>query len=135
MHLRRWCRKPVYLPSAVALLAGDSRAVVLADGRVVAHTEEHRAHREDEQVSKQGSASSTGSIISCSAQLCCMAMCCMLCTTVVASLHGCAAALAQLTKQLLCRGICAWLQPCACGEAAVLMHASNSFIAVVYAMY
>ncbi|WIA28603.1 hypothetical protein OEZ86_011143 [Tetradesmus obliquus] len=29
--------------------AGDSRAVVLAGGRVVAHTEEHRAHREDEQ--------------------------------------------------------------------------------------
>jgi serine/threonine protein phosphatase PrpC len=33
-------------------LAGDSRAVVMADGQVVAHTEEHRAEREDEQVSR-----------------------------------------------------------------------------------
>lgn len=37
--------------------------MVLAGGRVVAHTEEHRAHREDEQVSRQGSSSSAGSSI------------------------------------------------------------------------
>jgi serine/threonine protein phosphatase PrpC len=41
------------------LLAGDSRAVVMADGQVVAHTEEHRAEREDEQVSRHGCCSNS----------------------------------------------------------------------------
>jgi serine/threonine protein phosphatase PrpC len=43
------------------LFAGDSRAVVMADGQVVAHTEEHRAEREDEQVSRHGWSSSSSS--------------------------------------------------------------------------